>query len=304
MKERRATLWLLAMCAVWGASFPAMKRGLDAAAGIVGSGAAPWAFLALRFAAAVALYPLVFPGALRRLSPDVVRGGVALALPFTAGFLLQVWGLRHTTPSVSAFLTNLTVVATPLVGALFFRERLTRGNALGAGIAALGVWLLSGPEGRFGLGEAVTALSAIAWALHIQMTHGITRRHPPEALTFVMFAVAGLASGLALAASGVDPAALPRLAAAPDVLGPVLFTAVLCSVGALTVMNRYQRDLSPTRAAVIYTLEPVFALALSTALALEPLTLPKLAGGAVILLGNLACEWINMPAKVVPPARG
>lgn len=290
MKERRAALWLLAMCVVWGASFPVMKRGLDGLTTSLGAEAAPAAFLVLRFVLATALFPLVFRVRLTRAS---VRAGVLLALPFTAGFLLQVWGLRRTTPAVSAFLTNLTVVATPLVGALAFGERLTRGNAAGAAIALLGVWLLTGPAGAFGLGEAVTALSTLAWAVQIQMTNVVTRRHPPETITFVMFAVAALVSGVALAATGVDPTSLALAAAAPDVAWTVLFTALVCSIGATTVMNRYQRDLAPTRAAVIYTLEPVFAMALSTAFLLEPLTAAKLAGGAVILAGNFACEWVD-----------
>src|SRR5688572_8663120 len=116
--ERRATWWLLAMCVVWGASFPVMKRGLDGLAAVVGTDAAPPAFLFLRFLTAAALFPLAFPRALRGLTPAAVRAGALLCLPFSAGFLLQVWGLRSTTPAVSAFLTNLTVVATPLIGTL------------------------------------------------------------------------------------------------------------------------------------------------------------------------------------------
>ena len=289
--ERRATGWLLAMCVVWGASFPVMKRGLDGLAAVVGPDAAPPAFLFLRFLTAAAILPLVVPRALRELTPAAARAGVLLSLPFTAGFLLQVWGLRSTTPAVSAFLTNLTVVATPLIGALAFGERLTRGNAAGAAIAALGVWLLAGPGGgTFGVGEAITVVSTIAWALQIQMTQGITRRHSPEAVTFVLFVCAAVASGLALAATGVDSSALARAWAAPDVGWTVLSTALICSVVATTVMNRYQRDLAPTRAAVLYTTEPVFALALSAAFVLEPLTPSKLLGGGVILAGNFACE--------------
>jgi drug/metabolite transporter (DMT)-like permease len=291
--ERRATLWLLAMCVVWGASFPVMKRGLDGLGAVVGPAAAAPAFLFFRFLVAVALFPLVFPGVFKALTPAAIRAGALLSLPFTAGFLLQVWGLRTTPPSVSAFLTNLTVVATPLVGAIAFGEKPTKGNAAGAALAALGVWFLAGSDGAFGFGAAITALSTIAWAVQIQMTQGITRRHSPEAVTFVLFACAALASGLALAATGVDPAALRRAWAAPDVGWTVLFTALLCSVLATTVMNRYQRDLAPTRAAVIYTLEPVFAAALSTLLVLEPLTAAKVVGGAVILAGNFACELLR-----------
>lgn len=298
--ERRAALWLLAVCAIYGASFPAMKQGLGGAAAVVGDPAAPWAFLALRFAAATALFPLFFPRVLRQLTPAVLRAGALLALPFAAGYLLQVGGLRHTTPAVSAFLTNLTVVVTPLLGLTAFGERPGLPIVAGALVTAAGVWLLAGPAGGFGLGELLTALGAVAWALRIQLTNGVTRRHPPEAVTFVMFGFTALVSAGVLALSGVGPAALPRLCAAPDVLWPVLFTAVACSIGATTIMNRHQRDLAPSRAAVLYAMEPVCAMVFSTAFQFEPLTPAKLAGGAVIVFGNLACELLRRVPRFSP----
>jgi drug/metabolite transporter (DMT)-like permease len=186
------------------------------------------------------------------------------------------------------------VVLTPLFGRLFFRESVSAGNLAGALVAIGGVWVLTNPaEGGFGRGEVLTAVSAVAFAFQIQLTNAVTRRHSPEGVTFVMFVFATLASGAILAGLGTSPSALVRSLAAPHVAWTVLYTAVACSALAVALMNRFQRDLPPTRAAVLYTLEPVFAALFAAILMDEPMTARKLAGGAIIAGGNLACELLR-----------
>src|SRR5262245_1314312 len=114
--ERRATVWLVLLTLVWGSSFFSMKRGIAGMEPFVGAAAAPTAFLLFRFSLAALLYPLVFPRVLRGLDRRTILDGLLLAVPFYAGFVLQVSGLPRTTATVSAFLTNLTVVSTPVVG--------------------------------------------------------------------------------------------------------------------------------------------------------------------------------------------
>ena len=293
-RERNVTLWLLAMCAIWGSSFFTMKLGTEGVASAVGEAAAPSAFLFLRFLVAAALHPLIFRGVLGKITGRVAWHGFLLALPFYAGFILQVTGLTETTSTVSAFLTNLTVILTPILGRLFFRERLT-GAVLGGGIVTLaGVYVLTNPAGGdFKVGEAVTIACAVAFALQIQLTNVITKKSDPDAVTFVMFGCAVVFSGLTLAVMGVGPADLARGLAGPDVAWTVIYTGVACSVVAITIMNRFQREVEPTRAAVLYTIEPVFAAAMAAAFVGELLTWRMIAGGAVILGGNVVCELLR-----------
>lgn len=301
--ERRAILWLLAMCAVWGSSFSSMKLGAAGVAGVVGEGAAPSALIFLRFLVSAALFPLVFPRALRQLTPGAVGWGLLLTVPFYAGFILQITGLQITSSTTSAFLTSLTVILTPLAGFLLFRERVSWGNAAGAVIALAGVYVLTNPAGAtFGRGEVLGAACAVAFTFQIQLTNIVTRRQPPEAVTFVMFAGAAAISGATLAVLGVPARRLWEAWGAPNVAWSVLYNATACSILAITIMNRFQRDLAPTRAAVLYTVEPVFA-AIFAGLAVaflpsmgERLSLREVAGGAVILAGNLVCElWRKGP---------
>ncbi len=290
----RATLWLLAMCGVWGSSFFTMELGRAGLAAEVGERAAPSAFLFLRFLASAALLPVLLPRAVRDLSWRSAGDGLLLFLPFYAGFLLQLTGLGSTTPTVSAFITNLSVAVTPLLGALFFRERPGWTLLAGGAVALGGVWVLTDPAGGgLGTGELLTAACAVAFALQIQLTNILTRRSSPEAVTLVMFLAATAVSGGTLLAMGVSPAALARGLTARHVGWTVAYTAVFCSVVAITVMNRFQREIPATRAAVLYTLEPVFAAAFAAAFVGEPMTPRKIAGGTIIVVGNLLCELFH-----------
>jgi drug/metabolite transporter (DMT)-like permease len=295
--ERRATLWLLGMTVIWGASFFSMQlatQGVEAAFGPDNAHLATPAFLFLRFVLATALLAAFVPASVRTLSWGAVRGGLILAVPFVAGFILQVEGLRRTTPAVSAFLTSLTVIATPAIGALFFRERFRALTVAGAAIAFAGVWVLADPGGGgLGTGEILTILGSVAWAAVIQLINVVTRRHPPEPVTLVQFAATAAAFGAWAVAGGVPWGTLVTACGDTRVALWVPFTALFCSVVAILILNRWQREVTPTRAAVIYTMEPVFAALFSWLLIAEPMTGRKLIGGAIIVAGNLVCEVVG-----------
>lgn len=288
--ERRATLILLGTTFFWGSSFLAMRWGMRGFEPAVGVAAMPFAFLFARFAAAIPLHLAVFPRSLSSLTPRVVGAGLLLALPFNLGFVLQAVGLASTSSTVSAFLTSLFIVLTPLLGRLFFGERIAPATLAGGGVSLAGVWILTDPAGGLGTGEILTIACAVAFAVQIQLTNLITRKHPPEAVTLVMFVSAVAVSGAALLALGVGPGDILRGLGGRHALWTALYAAAFCSVAAMWALNRFQRDITPTRAAVLYMLEPVIAAILAVLLEGEALTARALLGGAVIVGGNLLCE--------------
>lgn len=291
--ERRATAILLATTLFWGSSFLAMLWAIRGLTPSVGASAAPYAFLFWRFAFALVLQAAVFPKAVRALTARAVGAGVLLALPFIAGTFLQTVALPLTTSTISAFLTSLFVVLTPLLGRVLFGERLVSATLAGGAVSLAGVWILTDPSGGLGLGEILTLLCAVAFAFQLQLTNVVTKKHSPEGVTLVMFAAAVVVALAGLAVHGTSPAALLRGLSGPKVAWTTVYAAAVCSVAAFWALNRYQRDISPTRAAVIYTLEPVVAAVLAVLLDGEPMTSRKLLGGAVIVGGNLVCELMN-----------
>jgi drug/metabolite transporter (DMT)-like permease len=293
---RRATLLLLATTVLWGSSFFAMDWGTRGLALHVGSAAAPSAFLFLRFLTAALLQILIFPRLIGSLSGPVVRAGAILSIPFYAGFILQATGLVSATSTVVAFLTSLFVVITPLIGRLFFKERIAASTLAGAVVSLAGVYVLTDPSGGLGRGELLSIACAVAFAFQIQMTNVVTRNHTPEAVSLVQFCCAVVYSGITMAAIGVSPAGLFRSLGERHVAWTVLYTAAACSVIAMGVLNRYQRDISATRASVLYMFEPVIAALFGALLTGEAMTWRKVVGGAIILLGNVACELLGRRA--------
>jgi drug/metabolite transporter (DMT)-like permease len=185
------------------------------------------------------------------------------------------------------------VAITPLLGRLYFGERPGPPVLVGGLVSLAGVWILTNPAGgAFGRGELLTLACAVAFSLQIQLTNVVTKKHPPEGITLVMFACATLFSGILLLARGVGAADLARGLGERHVAWTVLYTAGACSVAAMWALNRFQRDITPTRAALLYTLEPVFAAVFAATLEGQEMTARKIAGGAVILGGNLLCELL------------
>ena len=123
------------------------------------------AFLAYRFIPAALLVALVFHRQLRALSPEGWRAGALMGVFLTAGYIFQTLGLEETTASNAGFITGLFVVFTPLLGALFLRERISGIAWAAAGVSALGLYLLSGAGGDFELrGDGLVLLCALSFA--------------------------------------------------------------------------------------------------------------------------------------------
>lgn len=297
--SRRATAALLAVTFVWGWTFIWMKDALQAAEACLGErgvAAGVGLFMTLRFGLAVALLPLVAPAARRGLEGRAWRGGLVLGALLLGGFLLQMFGLRGVSPPVSAFLTSLYVLFTALFYGLRERRAPAAALLLGALLATFGAGFISGPpQLAFDWPEWLTVGCAGVFAAHILATDGITRRLAPLPVTMACFIWVTLGSAATLCAAmvreGAPPAgALLDLARTPGFLAPVLLSSVLATVLALTLMNLYQREIAPVRAAILYAVEPVWTAAFSVALGVAAPDRWLLAGGAALLAGNLVAE--------------
>lgn len=303
--RRHATLALLGVCWFWGATFTWMKTGLEGlqaavpGAGIVAIGAF---FLLVRFAAASLLMPPFIPASFRRLDRAAWKWGFWLSLPFAGGFLLQIVGLtqKDLPPSQSAFLTSLFVVATPLLGAIATRHLPPRGVMIGVPLALVGAAFIQGPpQGGLSLGAWLTIACAVVFGAHILLTDVATRRAHPMAVTLTsfLFSTLWMAAALLLAPGGIAmlaPTALVTSLENFDFLSSVLLCAVFATVIAISVLNRWQKELHPSRAAIIYTAEPVCATLISLALSdRERITIWLFFGAAMILAANLAAELIK-----------
>ncbi len=318
-EERRrltATLMLVLVTLLWGATFPLMKEWQDSAKdawqeAIPNDGRrdllASFTLLGVRMTLSMLLLAFLRPQ-LARAPVREHRWGLAVGVLFAIGCGFQFVGLARTTPALSAFITSLASAWVPVLAFCLLGVSATGLTLLGLCIGLGGVatlpneWALAG-------GEGLTFISTIPFALQILLVDRLGKRMNPAHLTLGMLTMAGV-SGLLFA--GVvawhDPGAsawaemTAELLARPNVLAAFLGLIAL-AVATFHWMNIFQPRVPASRAALIYLLEPLFAALFSIALGYEGVTQRLLIGGALIVAGNLLAElpgWLReRTSKVV-----
>jgi drug/metabolite transporter (DMT)-like permease len=275
-RERFAEGGLVAIAVVWGLTFVMVQDAIERLPTM--------AFLAYRFAAAALLVALIFRRALARLSPAGWRAGLVMGAFLTAGYILQTYGLEHTSASNAGFITGLFVVVTPLLGALVLRQRIGAMAWSAAAVSALGLYLLSGTNG-LNEGDALVLGCAVAFSAHILATGRAAADHHPGALLAVQLGVCG-AFCLAVAAIGGQLEA-PR---GGEVWSALIVTSLVASALGFFVQTYAQRHASPERTALILASEPAFAGLFGFALNDEHLSLVAWTGAALIMTAIVAVE--------------
>jgi len=282
MTRRQAVFSLWTTCLIWGAAFPLVKLALG--------DASPMAFTAARFLLATVL---VSPS-LREVTREEWLGGATLGVLLAIGFATQTIGLQWTTPSRSGFLTSLYIPFTPLVVLAIYRTLPDRYAGLGLVVAVTGMSLLTrsaGLEGGLNRGDLLTLLCAVAFACHMVATSHYARRQRVERLMMAQIVTAGVLTTLA-----TPLLETPRLHWTPLLVGMICYEAALASVVAIRMQLSAQRVLSPTYAALVYTLEPVIAALTSLVLTGDRLTPIQWLGGGLIIAGSLVPELRRRPA--------
>ena len=210
-------------------------------------------FLAWRFLLASLIMLLIRPACLRGISRLGILRGIGLGLVLGLGYISQTYGLLYASAAVSGFITGMFVVLTPVMAWLILRRRTNLATWLAVLLAALGLGLLSLHGWAVGKGEALTLACAIFFAIHIVGLGEWSSRHDVYALTLLQLTTVGVVSLVAAAPGGID---LP-----PDggVWATIALTAVLATALAFVVQTWAQSLVSATRAAVVMTMEPVFA---------------------------------------------
>lgn len=274
--QRLATLALVGICVVWGSTFVVVKDAV--------SRMPVMDFLAWRFAIAALAMAALRPRAIVNLTPQARKHGVLLGLALAAGYVAQTFGLQRTPATISGFITGLFVVMTPLCAGVLLRQRVPRASWIGVALATGGLALLSLHGLSIGTGEAITLLCALSFALHIV---GLGR-----------WSTATDAYGLAVVQLGTV-AIVSLISSAPDTLRPppdagvwgaVLLTAIAATALGFLGQTWAQAHLDPTRAAVVMTMEPVFAGVFGVTAGGDALTVRVVAGAVLVLAAMLAVE--------------
>jgi drug/metabolite transporter (DMT)-like permease len=275
-----ATGALIGATVIWGSTFVVTKRSL--------AEMTPEVFLAWRFGLAAVVLLALRPRRVRLLSGrDRWRSGV-LGLLLAGGFMLQTFGLERTSAGLSGFLTGTAVILTPVAAAVVFGERVGAAGWGAVVLAAVGVVLLAGGgDLKITPGALLTLGGAVCFAGHISGLSQWATRENAYAITAWSVAVAAAVSWLAAVVAGT-PALPPTTSAWAWV--SLLYLALGATCLGFVVQAWSQSALTAAAAAVVMTMEPVFA-ALLGLLAGEHLPPAAWLGGLVIVTSMFVAEF-------------
>lgn len=261
MRNVKGNLILLLTAIIWGTSFISQKLGMNYIE--------PFTFGASRFLlGAGALIPviLIFDRLNKKKkdveieehkfsNKDLLRGGVLCGVAVFLGASLQQWGLVYTTAGKAGFITALYVVIVPLFG-IFMHKKIDFITWIGVALAIIGLYFLCIQEGfSMQKGDAIVLIGTIFWALQIVVVDVYADKTEGLKLSFVQFVTAGILSVISAFIFET-----PDISSIIDCLGPILYTAIMVVGVAYTLQIIGQKYTNPTAAAIILSMESVFAV--------------------------------------------
>jgi drug/metabolite transporter (DMT)-like permease len=268
----------------------------------------PLAYMTLRFTVASLILVLIFWRQFARAGREAWRAGALLGLLMGTGFALQAAGQVYTTASKSAFVTGLTTPLVPFVAYAVLRTRPGVENLVGVVLASVGGALILAPQGQdsINLGDLLTLISTAAFALHITFLSIYARRFDARQITVLQItatAVLFVAAWLVLRACGsmFEGASLPAFVvreSAPlvwsaRIVWQLAYLSTVATVAVFFLWTWGQARTSATHAAIIFSLEPVFATAFAVAFrgAQEWMGTRGFVGAGLVLAGVVASEF-------------
>ena len=174
---------------------------------------------------------------------------------------------------------------TPVLGWLFFRQRIGITVAIGSVLALVGLGFISITGLSIEVGQVWGIVCAVLFALHIVGLGRFSASVDSYALTFVQLCAVAVTCWIGALPDGYQG---PPNA---EVWIAVLFTAVFATVFAFFVQTWAQARLEPSRVAIILTLEVVFTAAISVGVGQEVLAIKTVIGGALMVVAMLIVEW-------------
>ena len=288
----RADLLMLVTAMIWGSSFVAQRLGMDA----IG----PFLYSGLRFAlAVVVLLPVIM--LLRRrsaqpaspISRPLLLGGSLMGAVLALGINLQQVGLLFTSVTNSGFITGLYVIVVPLLG-LLLGHKTGLGIWLGASLAVVGMFLLSVGEGfHVASGDLLQLAGAFVWGIHVLLVGVFAARHDALVLALVQFVTCAVISlALALVFERLPGAEITQA------LPAILYGGIFGVAVGFTLQVIAQKHAIASHAAIILSLEAVFAAIAGALLLGESLSSRGYVGCALMFAGMLLAQLWPKPASI------
>lgn len=290
----RSNLLLLLTAVIWGFAFVAQRAGME----FIG----PFTFNTARFTlGSLSLIPLLLINQRRKFEKEKVLplndkkllyGGLSAGTVLFLGATFQQGGLVYTDAGKAGFITGFYIILVPILG-LFIKQKTSFFTWLGAIVAMVGLYFLGVDETlEINVGDVLVLIGAFFWAIQILVIGHYSTRVDPFQLAFSQFVVCAVFSFIAALIS--ETIILQNILLA---YLPILY-AGLFSVGiAFTIQVVAQREAHPANAAIIMSLEAVFAVIGGWMILNESIPLRGLFGCVMMLIGMILSQLYLFRAK-------
>ena len=278
-------LLMIITAALWGFAFVAQKTGMDYLE--------PFMFSAIRFAVgASCLVLLVRWFGYKKLTRQGIISGMAMGVVLTFGAMLQQIGIVETTAGKSGFITAIYILLVPIFLA-FAGRRLSLQIWPAALLVMSGLYLLSIQKGdlsNINQGDIWVLASSIFWAVHILLIEKAVRKHDPLRLSIVQFFTCSFLSLLG-AFIFEDVIWKDIVTGVGNGWIEVTYASIASVAIAYTLQVFAQRSVPSHHAALVLSLEAVFAVIGGVWLLGEDLTLRMILGFVLMFVGIILAQW-------------
>jgi drug/metabolite transporter (DMT)-like permease len=287
---------LLLVTLIWGGTFVIIKNAFEDISAML--------FLTIRFGVAALLLLIFFRKVVLKLGKPIIIAGLLLGSVYFISYATQSVGLLFTSATKSAFITGTFVIFTPIFQLIIIKKAPRKGTILGIILVLFGLLLLSGKGdsltevfaelgGGFNIGDILTLFCAMAYGLYIVFLDRESKKFDFMPLVFLQILFTAIASFLFtifFSATGIEEI---KFSLSGGVITAVLYTSLLATIITTTLQTKYQKELTPSKAGVILSFEPIFAAVSAYILLGETLTIFGIAGGIFIFGGLLCTELIE-----------
>jgi len=293
MKAWKAELILVVVTFIWGATFSFTKIGLEFAS--------PLQFTFFRFAIALIISLLIWGKSFLHTPKKHLVNGSILGLFYAGGFLLQTFGLNYTTVTKSAFITGLSVAFTPFVYKIVENKKIEISQWIGVMVVLLGLWLFTNPKiDNINIGDILTLASTFFWAFYIVYMNRFTN-DVKEFSTTIQIVISQFLVVFVVSLIGVIAFETRAAIAFNDKLVlALLYNGIIATVILTTIHTSVQKYTTPVKAALIFSLEPVFASIFALILFAELLKPIEYFGAFLILMGVFISEFGGILLRIAP----
>jgi drug/metabolite transporter (DMT)-like permease len=279
-KAQKSDLSLLLVTIFWGAGFPITKFALQTIP--------PFYHIGLRFLIAAVLLSVIFYRKMSKVNNSILKPAATMAVLLFLTYALQTVGLLYTTASKSAFYSGLAVLFVPTLSFIFYKSKLNVNTLISITLAFIGLFLLSfsGNVFSFNIGDLLTILNSVSYAVLLLLTSDYVKEHDPTQLSIVQMYIVSIFGFVSALIFDTWDTPMSLLS-----FNSLMFSAVLCTAFAFWMQATAQKFTSASHIALIFTMEPVFGAFTSWLLLGENLGFKGFVGGGFIICAMLIAEF-------------